>query len=143
MPDPLSKERRSWLMSRIHGANTGPEIALRRALWGLGVRGWRLHVKRLPGKPDLAFGRHRVAVFVDGSFWHGHPSKFSPEKLSEYWFDKISRNRERDRAVDAALAGMGWRVIRIWDIDIGRDSAAAAERVRDALNTAVADHGAR
>lgn len=135
MADPLSKEHRSWLMSRIHSSNTGPELALRRSLWAIGVRGWRLHSKRLPGKPDLAFGRYKLAVFVDGAFWHGHPSKFSEEKLSGYWVEKITRNRERDRAVDAALDDIGWRVLRIWDIDIRRDCIEAARRVQAALRS--------
>src|SRR5687767_6028947 len=78
--DFLSKETRSRVMARIRSRNTGPELALRRALHAAGVRGWRCHAKHLPGKPDLAFTRWRVAVFVDGCFWHGHPDFFTPGK---------------------------------------------------------------
>lgn len=120
-------------MSRIRGKDTLPELALRKALYGLGVRGWRVHVKKLPGKPDLAFGRWRVAVFVDGAFWHGHPSKFSPGRLSPDWEAKILGNQDRDRRVDAELRDMGWRVIRLWDRDVKQDAHAQAWKIRRAL----------
>src|SRR5438874_13409125 len=77
MADHLSPAGRSRVMARIRSRNTTPELALRRALFAQGVRGWRCHAKRLPGKPDLAFTRWRIAVFVDGCFWHGHPDFFT------------------------------------------------------------------
>ena len=120
-------------MSRIRGTNTLPEISLRKALYSLGVRGWRLHSSRLPGKPDLAFGRWKVAVFVDGAFWHGHSSKFSPGRLSPSWETKIKANQERDHRVDRQLAAMGWCVVRLWDFEVGKDAVVQAERVRAAL----------
>lgn len=118
MVDRLSKTRRSWLMRRIPGRDTTPELALRRALYALGIRGWRLHLSTLPGRPDLAFKRWRVAVFVDGAFWHGHPSKFSPGRLPPWWERKILANRARDRRADGRLRRLGWRVLRLWDVDI-------------------------
>lgn len=116
-------------MARVKGRDTGPELALRRALWQLGVRGWRCHRHGLPGKPDLAFGRARLAVFVDGGFWHGHPRKWWPGRSGDYWDAKIARNIDRDRRVDAELAAAGWRVLRLWDFDVVRDPKAAAETV--------------
>jgi DNA mismatch endonuclease (patch repair protein) len=77
MADFLSKETRSRVMSRIRSKNTKPELALRRALWAAGVRGWRVHSNWVPGRPDIAFTRRRVAVFVDARFWHGHPDFFT------------------------------------------------------------------
>jgi DNA mismatch endonuclease Vsr len=72
VPDRLTREERSRLMARVKTRNTAPEVALRSALWTAGLRGWRLH-KRVPGRPDLVWQSRRVAVFVDGAFWHGHP----------------------------------------------------------------------
>src|SRR3954470_5771021 len=83
--DPLSPEKRSRLMSKVKTRDTAPELTLRKALWAGGVRGWRCHRRDLPGRPDLAFGRLRCAVFVDGAFWHGHPSKFRPGKSGDFW----------------------------------------------------------
>jgi DNA mismatch endonuclease, patch repair protein len=116
-------------MAQVKGRDTGPELALRRALFRAGVRGWRCHRKNLPGKPDLAFGRARLAVFVDGGFWHGHPSKYWPGRSGEYWDKKIARNQERDRQADADLIELGWRVLRLWDFEIERDPDAAAAQV--------------
>jgi len=121
-------------MSRIRGTNTLPEVTLRKTLYAIGVRGWRLHRRQLPGSPDLAFGRWKVAVFVDGAFWHGHASKFSPGRLSPAWEAKIRANQGRDRRVDRQLTAMGWCVVRLWDFEVARDALAQAERVRDVLN---------
>lgn len=120
-------------MARVKGRDTGPELTLRRALYGAGVRGWRCHRKNLPGKPDLAFGRARLAVFVDGGFWHGHPSRYWPGRSGDYWDEKIARNQERDRRADADLDALGWRVLRLWDFEIEQDPDAAARRVIAAL----------
>src|SRR3954451_18406223 len=108
MADPLTREARSRVMSRVRAKNTGPELALRRALWAAGIRGWRCHAKSVPGKPDLAFTRRKVAVFVDGRFWHGHPDYFTPGKSGHYWDAKIARTQERDCMANDTLAGQEW-----------------------------------
>lgn len=105
-------------MSRIRGVHTLPERQLRKALRRAGVVGWRSYGRGLPGTPDLTFRRWRVAIFVDGAFWHGHPSKFALGRLPTYWEEKILRNRARDRRDDAALRALGWRVLRVWDVDL-------------------------
>jgi DNA mismatch endonuclease, patch repair protein len=133
MTDFLSKETRSRVMSRIRAKNTKPELALRRALWLRGVRGWRIHPKTIPGKPDLAFTRWRVAVFVDGRFWHGHPDFFTPGKSGEYWDAKIARTQERDRVADQSLRAADWTVLRFWDFEIEQDLASCVERVAAAV----------
>lgn len=120
-------------MARIRSKDTKPELALRSALHLAGVRGWRVHAKHLPGKPDLAFTRWRVAVFVDGRFWHGHPDFFTPGKSGAYWDAKIARTQERDRAANEALAGDGWVVLRFWDFEVEKDLDACVARVVGAL----------
>lgn len=104
-------------MSRIHGKDTGPEVLLRKALWRLGLR-YRIHYP-IPGRPDLVFTKQRIAVFVDGCFWHGcliHG--VAPKSNASFWRTKIDENRERDRKVNDALASAGWVVLRIWEHDI-------------------------
>jgi DNA mismatch endonuclease, patch repair protein len=134
--DFLSKETRSRVMSRIRARDTGPELALRRGLFARGVRGWRCHVKGLPGKPDLAFTRWKIAVFVDGCFWHGHPDHFTPGKSGAYWDAKIARTQERDRLANAALTEAGWEVIRFWDFEVEADLEACLEAIEIALTRA-------
>lgn len=106
-------------MAAIRSQDTKPELAFRTALRRAGATGYRVHRKDLPGRPDVAFIRWKVAVFVDGVFWHGHPDHWDPEKaVSDYWRLKIARNIARDRAADAALTELGWRVVRVWDVDV-------------------------
>lgn len=128
MADNLTVDRRSELMSRVRTRDTAPEVALRKALWAMGVRGWRLHPKSIPGKPDLAWIGRRIAVFVDGAFWHGHPDYYHGQS-GEFWDRKIESNRERDRRVNMRLEELGWTVLRLWDFEIERDVDACAARV--------------
>jgi DNA mismatch endonuclease, patch repair protein len=132
----MSKETRSRVMSRIRSRDTKPEVALRRALFASGVRGWRCHPKQVAGRPDVAFTKWRVAVFVDGAFWHGHPDYFTPGKSGAYWDAKMERNRERDRRADEALADAGWRVLRLWDFEVNADPAGCVRRVLSELEHA-------
>ncbi|MFC3504085.1 very short patch repair endonuclease [Micromonospora krabiensis] len=133
MPDHLSKPGRSRVMAAIRSKNTKPELMLRQALRTSGATGYRIHLASLPGKPDIAYTRWRLAIFVDGVFWHGHPDHFKPELASEYWRDKIARNQERDRSNDAALTAAGWTVLRIWDMQVKDDLAGVTRTVSDAL----------
>lgn len=120
-------------MAAVSSGDTGPELKLRRSLYAVGLRGWRCHRKDLPGRPDIAFGRHRLAVFVDGAFWHGHPSKYWQGRSGPYWDDKIEKNQARDRRVDRELAEGGWRVLRLWDFEIEKDPYGAATRVAELI----------
>lgn len=119
-------------MSRVRTRDTGPELALRRALWRVGIRGWRLHPKDVPGRPDLVFRRRRVAVFVDGAFWHGHPDYYRGQS-GPFWDEKIARNRARDARVNEELAVAGWTVVRLWDFEVETDPTASAERIAAVL----------
>jgi DNA mismatch endonuclease (patch repair protein) len=123
-------------MSRIRSRDTKPELALRRALFARGVRGWRCHTRAIPGKPDIAFTRWRVAVFVDGRFWHGHPDFFTPGKSGEYWDTKIARTKERDRQTNENLEAAGWIVVRFWDFEVEQQLNDCADTVVAALSQA-------
>jgi DNA mismatch endonuclease (patch repair protein) len=123
-------------MSSIRGADTRPERLLRSTLWRDGVRGFRCHWPGPGGRIDVAFTRWKVAVFVDGSFWHGHPSKWQPGRWKGYWDEKIRRNVARDRAQDAALAEAGWAVLRVWDFEVEQDPSGVAGRVQQVLEAA-------
>ncbi|MEW5930372.1 MAG: very short patch repair endonuclease [Gemmatimonadota bacterium] len=105
---------RSEQMTRIRSKNTKPEMLLRRALWRRGLR-YRIHTNLL-GSPDFAFPGKRVAVFVDGCFWHGCPEHYvAPKANPEFWRAKVERNLQRDASVDAQLQREGWIVIRVWE----------------------------
>lgn len=121
-------------MSRVRVRDTAPELLLRRALWAAGIRGWRLHVTTLPGKPDVAFRGPRLAVFVDGAFWHGHPGYYHGQS-GPFWDAKIAANRERDQRVNAELLGLGWETLRFWDFEIEKDLGGCVQRVAAALET--------
>lgn len=122
-------------MAAIRAKDTKPELALRRALWRVGVRGWRCHVRSGPGNPDLAFTKCKVAVFVDGAYWHGHPDHVRPG-ASEYWRTKIARTQERDRVANAALSQDGWTVLRFWDFEIADDLERCVTTVSGAVESA-------
>lgn len=124
-------------MAAIRSKNTKPELVVRRSLRRRGALGYRIHPRHLPGRPDVAFSRWKVAVFVDGSYWHGREGHFFPERASQYWLDKMKRNRERDAAADAALHAAGWTVIRVWDTDVAED----VDAVTDQVLTALAERG--
>jgi DNA mismatch endonuclease (patch repair protein) len=120
-------------MASIRKTDTKPELTLRAALRSAGITGYRCHARALPGLPDVAFTRWRLAVFVDGVWWHGHPNWLPHGRRGPYWDAKIAGNVARDQRVDAELAAMGWQVLRVWDIDVIRDPDSAAARVADAL----------
>lgn len=132
VPDALQPEQRSALMRRVRTKDTAPEVALRRALWAAGLRGWRCHPRAVPGRPDLAFLGRRIAVFVDGAFWHGHPDYYWNQS-GEFWDAKIERNRARDARVNAELRDAGWTVLRIWDFEVERELEACVSRVSTAI----------
>lgn len=113
----------SKVMSAIKGKNTKPELYLRKALWQCGIKGYRLHLKGVPGKPDVAFPGKKIAIFVNGCFWHRCPycAPSSPKTHTEFWKLKFTRNQERDKQKTAALEAMGWQVITIWECQIKND----------------------
>jgi DNA mismatch endonuclease (patch repair protein) len=136
----MTKEQRSATMARVGSRDTGPEIALRRALWAAGMRGWRCHPKGVPGRPDLAWIGRRVAVFVDGAFWHGHPDHYWGQS-GKYWDEKIARNRARDERVNRELTEAEWAVVRVWDFEINRDLPGCVERIAHCVDGRTARQG--
>ena len=138
MVDQISAERRSAVMAKIKGKDTGPELRVRKAAHALGLR-FRLHRSDLPGKPDLVFPKFRLALFVHGCFWHQHAGcrrASMPKSRTDYWEAKLRRNVERDALNASALKLMGWRSVVIWECetqdtknlgDIIRHRVAAAE----------------
>ena len=133
--DVFSPEERSAVMARIKGRDTAPERAVRRLLTALGLR-YRLQRRDLPGRPDLALGPRRLAVFVHGCFWHGHAcarGSRKPKQNAHYWGAKIARNRARDARNAADLDARGWRALIVWECEL-RDEAALTERLRAELD---------
>lgn len=132
MPDIFSKEKRSEVMSRIK-STSGIEIRFRkmlsREIYPLGHR-YRLNYKKAAGKPDLAFVSKRIAIFIDGDFWHGKHFATKGHKLSEeYWRPKIAGNMARDRRQNRALRKDGWQVIRIWESEVKKRPDRAIRKV--------------
>jgi DNA mismatch endonuclease (patch repair protein) len=121
-------------MSRIRSKDTGPEMALRHALHRRGMR-YRIHEKGLPGRPDTAITKWKVAVFVDGDFWHGWDFERWKVKLKPYWREKIERNRLRDREHSKLLENEDWLVIRFWEHEVRADVGACAELVARAVES--------
>ncbi|MHA1888087.1 MAG: very short patch repair endonuclease [Promethearchaeota archaeon] len=120
MADHLSKEKRSWNMSRIHSENTKPEIVVRSLLHQMGYR-FRLHRKDLPGKPDIVLKKYNTVIFVHGCFWHHHNNckrANIPKSNTDYWIPKIQKNVERDKNQKKKLKKLGWKVIVIWECEI-------------------------
>lgn len=114
--DVLTAEQRRLNMSRIRGKDTRPELELRRLLHAAGFR-YRLHGKKLPGRPDMVFPKYRAVVFVHGCFWHRHdcPLFHWPASRGDFWRAKLNRNAERDQQTAARLQEAGWRVLTVWE----------------------------
>ena len=118
--DVISKERRSWNMSRIKSRDTKPEKIVRSVLHKMGYR-FRLHVKKLPGKPDIVLHKYRSVIFVHGCFWHLHSrcrDGTIPKTRSRYWQTKLTNNRKRDAKHIRELRRQGWKVLRLWECEI-------------------------
>ena len=134
MTDVFTPEKRSSVMRRVRGKDTGPELAVRRMLWGAGYR-YRLQGAHLPGRPDLVLAGRRTAMFVHGCFWHGHDcarGARQPKANAAYWIGKIARNRERDARVTGELRATGWRPVVVWECEL-RQPALLLARLREAL----------
>ena len=143
MTDHLTKERRSWNMSRIKAKDTKPEIAVRSLLHRMGFR-FRLHDKKLPGKPDIVLRKYKTVIFVHGCFWHRHTGckdATMPKSNREFWRKKFEANVNRFETVSKQLRKLGWRVEVIWQCEVKdkeclrrRLSAALSEGVQNSLS---------
>lgn len=135
MADKISKEKRSYIMSRIKGKDTIAEVVFRKILVSQGIR-YRLHYP-IDGRPDVAIRSKKIAIFIDGCFWHKCPKCFRPPKSRKsYWTPKIQRNIERDKRVNELLRAKGWKVIRIWEHEVTRNPQKPLKRVLAVLDKA-------
>lgn len=132
--DRIDAVRRSQNMAAIRRKNTRIERRLRSALWASGIRGYRVDSGKIAGRPDIAFGPARVAVFVDGCFWHRCPRCYKePKSNTEYWRQKMGRNVARDRETDRQLLEDGWTVIRLWEHEVEGDLPGCVGLIGDAV----------
>lgn len=118
--DRLTPERRSAVMSKVRSTGTSIERKVRHLLHGAGYR-YRVNVRGLPGRPDVAFGARRKAIFVNGCFWHGHEGckrGHLPSTRRDFWAAKIARNQQRDQAIQEELAAAGWSVLVLWQCEL-------------------------
>jgi len=124
MADLLTRERRSWNMSRIRGKHTAPEMAVRSVLHKAGFR-FRLHRKGFPGKPDIVLPKYKTVVFVHGCFWHRHQgcrNCTTPSNRRDWWLEKLNGNAARDKINRRALQKLGWRVVVVWECQTEKKS---------------------
>lgn len=131
MADTITRERRSWNMSRIKGRNTGPELRLRSLLHRAGFR-FRLHAKELPGRPDIILPKYRAAIFVHGCFWHRHQgcrNATTPSTRTEFWQSKFDSNVSRDERNRTDLRAAGWTVFTVWECELKSDASGVVERL--------------
>jgi DNA mismatch endonuclease (patch repair protein) len=118
--DIWSKEKRSECMSKIRSKDTKPELALRKALFARGFR-YRVNDKHLPGKPDIVLPKYKTVIFLHGCFWHRHEGckyAYTPKTNTEFWVDKITSNKERDKINMQKLTALGWNVLTVWECEI-------------------------
>ena len=135
--DTLTKEQRSKNMRNIKSKDTSIEMLLRKTLWHKGYR-YRKNYKKLPGKPDIALTKYKIAIFCDSEFFHGKDWEVLKPRLekgdnSEYWVRKISRNRERDDEINKQLLFAGWTVIRFWGKDIKRKTDECVKVIEETI----------
>ncbi len=124
MPDVMTPQQRHECMSHIRSKDTKPEQLVRQTLWRNGFR-YRLHVKVLPGKPDIVLPKYRTVIFINGCFWHGHEGcryYVIPKTNTSFWLDKITSNKVRDARDKSALNEAGWRVVTIWECELKKEN---------------------
>ena len=128
-------KERSDLMRKIKAKNTTPEIILRKALWKEGIR-YRKENKGITGSPDIAIKKYKLAIFIDGEFWHGYNWQDKKKKIKsnrEYWIRKIERNIERDKKYNQLLEEQNWIVLRFWEHEIKKELKRCVDEVKNAI----------
>lgn len=143
MTDVHNPETRSYNMSRIRGRNTRPEILLRSLLHRMGLR-FRIHDKRLPGRPDIVLSRYKAVVFVNGCFWHRHEGCrycTTPKTRAEFWNAKFAYTVERDREIRRQLSETGWRVFIVWECELKQDAESTACQLAEVIRNGGSDAG--
>jgi len=133
--------QRSLLMSKIKATNTKAEVKLRKALWALGIR-YRINVSKYPGKPDIVISKTKIAIFIDGEFWHGFNWQIKKDSIKsnkEYWVKKIEGNMHRDLESTQKLKEMGFTVFRFWEQEIKKDIDACLQAIVKAHKDSISD----
>lgn len=127
------KEATSRVMSANRGKNTKPELIFRRVLRSAGIKGYRLNWKKIPGRPDIAFPGKKLAIFINGCFWHRCKKCYPnfPKTNIEFWTDKFLKNKERDDLKNQQLKSIGWEVVTIWECEIKTDLLNIVEKVKN------------
>ena len=134
MMDVMTKDQRSYCMSKIKGKDTKPEVSLKKHLWSLGIRGYRVNTNTY-GKPDVIFKKKKIAIFVDGCFWHKCPKHYvEPKSNKSFWLPKIEKNVKRDKEVTRRLQKEGWTVIRFWEHDVKDDIEMCTKKIKKVLD---------
>lgn len=130
MVDVVDRAIRSRMMAGIRAKDTKPELIVRRGIFRKGFR-FRLHVRNLPGRPDLVFPGHKAVIFVHGCFWHGHNCRFfrMPKTNAEFWQAKIRSNRKRDKLHVLRLLSDGWRIMTVWECALKGKTVVVTDRV--------------
>lgn len=135
MADRITKEHRSWNMSRIRSGDTKPERLVRSLLHRAGYR-FRIRVNALPGRPDIVLPKYRTAIFVHGCFWHRHSEcryAYTPKSRTNFWEEKFKATVERDRKKTDELRSVGWRVIVVWECELKKNAQAVINKIREEL----------
>jgi len=128
--DVLTKKQRSYCMSRIKSKDTNLEVLFRKYIWSKGLRGYFVKNK-IQGKPDLYFPKKRIAVFIDGCFWHKCPKCFiAPKNNARFWKNKIDKNVKRDKQINKLLKTNGIKIIRFWEHEIRKDPAKCFKKIK-------------
>jgi DNA mismatch endonuclease (patch repair protein) len=132
--DIFTPEKRSEIMRGIPNKNTKPELLMRKTLHALGLR-YRLHDRKLPGTPDIIFRKNKVAVFVDGDWWHGRNYETDSNKYPPLWQEKIKANMARDVKVNEQLESAGWKVFRVWQKDLQKEPVKHARYIYEYIRS--------
>jgi DNA mismatch endonuclease (patch repair protein) len=132
--DIFTPEKRSEIMRGIPNKNTKPELLMRKTLHALGLR-YRLHDRKLPGTPDIIFRKNKVAVFVDGDWWHGRNYETDSNKYPPLWQEKIKANMIRDVKVNEQLESAGWKVFRVWQKDLQKEPVKHARYIYEYIRS--------
>lgn len=135
MADTVSKEQRSWNMSRIRSRDTKPEVKVRGWLFRQGFR-FRKNDRRYPGRPDVVLPKYHTVIFVNGCFWHHHEGcryGYTPKTRTDFWISKFKRNQINDKLNRDTLEQMGWRVIVVWECELKKDFEGVMKKIADSL----------
>lgn len=133
MADVLTEKQRKYNMSQIKSKNTKPELVLRKLLSENKIKGYRLH-KNIPGKPDLVFTKRKLAIFIDGCFWHKCPKCFiKPETRTDFWLKKITGNVKRDKEITYKLQEQGWKILRFWEHQLEKTPSRVISKIQNSL----------